>query len=86
LTNYQTGTLEEGTQFDSSRSRDTPFSFILGVGQVIAGWDEGVATMTVGSHRRLIIPSDLAYGETVAGGVIPLNATLIFDVELLSIE
>ena len=83
--NY-TGFLEDGTVFDSSRERNTPFSFNIGEGRVIQGWDEGVATMSEGSNRLLIIPADLAYGESGIPGVIPPNATLIFDVELLEIE
>lgn len=84
VVNYR-GTLENGKEFDSSYGRG-PFSFPLGAGRVIKGWDEGVAGMKVGGKRRLVIPPDLAYGSRGAGGVIPPNATLIFEVELLDIR
>ncbi len=82
---HYTGTLENGTKFDSSVDRKEPFSFVIGVGQVIPGWDEGVMTMKVGGKRKLIIPAKLGYGSRGAGGVIPPNATLLFDVELLDV-
>ena len=83
---HYTGWLENGTKFDSSLDRRSPFSFRLGGGQVIRGWDEGVAGMKVGGKRKLTIPSDLGYGARGAGGVIPPNATLIFEVELLGVK
>lgn len=83
--NYS-GTLTDGTKFDSSYDRGEPFTFNLGAGEVIQGWDKGFAGMKVGGKRKLTIPADLGYGSSGAGGVIPPNATLIFEVELLKVE
>jgi FKBP-type peptidyl-prolyl cis-trans isomerase len=86
VTVHYTGWLTNGTKFDSSRDRGDPFQFGLGKGQVIRGWDEGVAGMKVGGRRRLVIPPELGYGQRGAGGAIPPGATLLFNVELLGVR
>ncbi len=83
---HYTGWLTDGTKFDSSHDRDQTFSFKLGGGQVIAGWDQGVAGMKIGGTRKLTIPPEMGYGERGAGGVIPPNAMLVFKVELIGLS
>ena len=83
---HYTGTLTDGSKFDSSRDRDDPFQFVLGAGQVIKGWDEGVAGMKVGGRRKLTIPPEMGYGARGYPPSIPANSTLVFEVELLDVR
>ncbi len=86
ITVHYTGWLTDGTKFDSSKDRNDPFQFRLGAGMVIRGWDEGFAGMKIGGTRKLTIPPEMGYGARGAGGVIPPNATLVFEVELLGVN
>ena len=86
VTVHYTGTLTNGKKFDSSRDRNSPFTFNLGKGEVIKGWDEGVAKMSLGERAEITCPPDYAYGKQAVGGIIPANSTLMFDVELISFK